>query len=244
MQKYECVSPAELIQARLEIEQVLNRVKSEMSDRYNLHFQSKLAGSAKVGLATRVKNGNKGFDLDYDLIIPPSTHDRYRANEIKQKFISAFDTAIEGSPLSFAQDSTSVITLRKVDRIKKRRLYSCDFAIIYYGQKDAQNGYFYLRNDKKAKNYHFSFRPEPYDIERKVQAIQSFPGGRTLLFNEYVMLKSKSNNTGKCSYSLYKEAVNNVYNQVFTMHSMRASIDTPPALSLGVAPSIAIDIRL
>ena len=177
MKEYEHVDQTELIRAEREIERVLDRVKFEMSGNL-LCFEYRLVGSAKIGLATRLKNGNKGFDLDYDLIIPPYTVDRYDAFEIKQNFISAFDNAIYGTTFSFAQDSTSVITLRKVDREKCRRLYSCDFAIIYYGQKDAQNGRFYLRNDKKYKNYHFSFRPEPYDLERKVHAIRFFQTGK------------------------------------------------------------------
>ena len=84
-----------------------------------------------VNLITRIKDGNKGFDFDYNLIIPhPGQGYHYKADVIKSDFIEAFKIALKGTQYSFPKDSTSAITVKMVDKVNSKIKYSCDFAIM------------------------------------------------------------------------------------------------------------------
>lgn len=129
-------------------------------------------------------------------------------------FMDAFKEAVKGTPYSSPKDSTSAITIKVVDR-KQKILRSCDFAIIYYEDCGVNNGYYYLRNDKKHNIYEFVFRSINSGIEGKMHDILRKNGGWACISEEYRKLKDINEGKGKHSYSLYAEAVNNVYNQMY-----------------------------
>lgn len=213
---YEYVEKAEYAPVRKELEEVIKRTQIEMRRNYGLTFQFHLIGSGRRHLVTRIRGGNKGFDFDYNLIIPhPGNGYYYKANIIKQNFMDSFKTALQGTQYSFPKDSTSAITIKVVDKKNKQIRYGCDFAIIYYGDYNESDGYYYLRNKKKQGFYEFAFRTLNSDIEEKVTDIREYDDGWNYIRDEYLMLKNINEGNGKHSYSLYIEAVNNVYNQMF-----------------------------
>lgn len=213
---YEYVEKAEYAPIRKELEEVIKRTQIEMRKNYGLTFQFHLIGSGRRHLVTRIRGGNKGFDFDYNLIIPhPGNGYYYKANIIKQNFMDSFKTALRGTQYSFPKDSTSAITIKVVDKKNKKIRYKCDFAIIYYGDYDDSDGYYYLRNNKKQGSYEFAFRALNSNTEEKVTDIREYDDGWNYIRDEYLMLKNINEGNGKHSYSLYIEAVNNVYNQMF-----------------------------
>lgn len=212
---YEYVKKSEYAPVRKELEQIINRVQVYMRKNYGLTFQFRLIGSGQRHLITRIKGGNKGYDFDYNLILsPPDDGYRYIANVIKAEFMIALKTALQGTKYSFPQDSTSSITVKVVDKGKKRIEHSCDFAIIYYGSNDGIDGYYYLRNNKPQQSYQFVFRTSNSDIDEKVREIIE-DGGWPYIKEEYLLLKDINEGNKKPSFSLYAEAVNNVYNQMY-----------------------------
>lgn len=214
MSEYEYVSKSEYAPVRKELEQIINRLQDEMRKSYGLTFQFRLIGSGQRHLITRIKGGNKGYDFDYNLILtPPEDGYRYIAKVIKQDFMDALKIALRGTKYSFPQDSTSSITVKVVDKNGKKIEHSCDFAIIYYGDNDGYEGYYYLRNNKPQQSYQFVFRTFNSDIDEKVREIIE-DDGWPYIRDEYLLLK-KINDGKKPSFSLYAEAVNNVYNQMY-----------------------------
>lgn len=212
---YEYVKKSEYAPVRKELEQIINRVQVYMRKNYGLTFQFRLIGSGQRHLITRIKGGNKGYDFDYNLILsPPDDGYRYIANVIKAEFMIALKTALQGTKYSFPQDSTSSITVKVVDKGKKRIEHSCDFAIIYYVSNDGIDGYYYLRNNKPQQSYQFVFRTSNSDIDEKVREIIE-DGGWPYIKEEYLLLKDINEGNKKPSFSLYAEAVNNVYNQMY-----------------------------
>ena len=151
---YEYVKKSEYAPIRKELEEIIQRTQIEMRKNYGLTFQFHLIGSGRWHLVTRIQGGNKGFDFDYNLIIPhPGNGYYYKANIIKQNFIDSFKTALRGTQYSFPKDSTSAITIKVADKKYKKIRYGCDFAIIYYGDYDDSDRYYYLRNNKKQGSY-------------------------------------------------------------------------------------------
>lgn len=214
MSEYEYVSKSEYAPVRKELEQIINRLQDEMRKSYGLTFQFRLIGSGQRHLITRIKGGNKGYDFDYNLILtPPEDGYRYIAKVIKQEFMDALKIALKGTKYSFPKDSTSSITIKVVDKNGKKIEHSCDFAIIYYGDNDGYEGYYYLRNNKPQQSYQFVFRTFNSDIDEKVREIIENDGW-PYIRDEYLLLKN-INEGKKPSFSLYTEAVNNVYNQMY-----------------------------
>lgn len=214
---YEYVKKSEYAPVRKELERIIKRTQIEMHKKHGLRFQFRLIGSGKRHLVTRVQGGNKGYDFDYNLILsPPGAGNRYNAKTIKQQFMVALQTALQGTGYSFPKDSTSSITIKVVDRNKKKIRHSCDFAIIYYESTDARSGYYYLRNNKAQQSYEFVFRSVAFDLDKKVQDIIK-NNGWPKIEREYLLLKNINENKKKRSFSLYAEAVNNVYNQMYLL---------------------------
>lgn len=215
MSEYEYVNRSEYAPVRKELEQIINRLQDEMRESYGLTFQFRLVGSGKRHLITRIKGGNKGYDFDYNLILtPPGDGYYYIAKVIKQEFMDALKIALKGTKYSFPKDSTSSITIKVVDKKGKKIEHSCDFAIIYYGENDGDDGYFYLRNNKRQPGYQFVFRTSNFYLDEKVQEIIAGDGWNYIR-EEYLLLKNINSGNGKPSFALYAEAVNNVYNQMY-----------------------------
>lgn len=213
---YEYVKKSEYAPVRKELEEIIKKVQKEMWERYELTFQFQLIGSGKRHLVTRIRGGNSGYDFDYNLIIQ-RWGNMYNSKVmiVKQGFMDAFKGAVKGTPYSSPKDSTSAITIKVIDRKQKKILRSCDFAIIYYEDCSVNNGYYFLRNDKKRNIYEFVFRSINSGIEEKVHDILRQDSGWACISEEYRKLKDINEGNGKHSYSLYAEAVNNVYNQMY-----------------------------
>ena len=214
---YEYVTKAEYSPVKNQLEIILKTTQKIMKSEYGLPFNYELIGSGKRHLITRIKGGNRGFDFDYNLIIPhPKRGYKYNADVIKHDFIEAFKKALKGTQYSFPKDSTSAITIKMVDKKNSEIKYSCDFAIIYYDENDGVKGYKYLRNNKKSGDYSFAFRMYDKDyVNEKLDEILEYIDGWNWIRDEYLKLKNiNEGNKNKHSFSLYIEAINNVYNQI------------------------------
>lgn len=213
---YEYVKKSEYAPAQKEIEEIIKRLQREIRGKYGLKFQFKLIGSGQNHLITRVCKGNSGYDFDYNLIIsPPGKGGYHKADVLKQQFMNSLKTALKGTQYSFPKNSTSAITIKVIDRNNKKICHSCDLAIIYYGNNGENKGYYYLKNNKKRDLYEFVFRILNYDVDKKVMEICKENNGWNYIRDEYLKLKNINEGKEKRSFSIYIEAVNNIYNQMY-----------------------------
>lgn len=223
---YEYVKRNEYQSIRLELERIIQKTHQYMRKEYNLTFQHKLIGSGSKHLVTRIKGGNKGFDFDYNFIIPhPGEGYYWKADVIKSQFTEALKFALKGTKYSNPNDSTSAITIKVVDRNNSRILHSCDFAIIYYSEDDDFNGYYYLKNWKKHGRYSFEQRLASSNVNEKLDYILSFQNGWNIIREEYLKLKNANKDINKKSFVLYLETINNVYNQLSNEENVEESPD-------------------
>lgn len=212
---YEYVTKAEYQPVREELEKIIHKVQLYMKKNFKTSFQFKLIGSGKRHLITRVENGNGGYDFDYNLILQaPEEGYHYLADVVKRQFMEAISFALKGTKYSNPQDSTSAITIKVIDRKNKKVEHSCDFAIIYYDEDIIDNGYFYLKNIKSQNKYSFEFRKLSVDIEAKLSEILKYKNGWNAIREEYLKIKNANKDINKHSFSLYLEAVNNIYNKI------------------------------
>lgn len=214
---FEYVTKAEYQPVREELEAIINRVQQIMRKDYKTTFQFQLIGSGKRHLITRVQNGNGGYDFDYNLILPaPEEGYQYKADVVKQQFTEAFKKALKGTGYSDPSDSTSVLSIKTVDRKNSRIKHSADFAIIYYDDNIVDNGYMYLKNTKRPNGNTYSFEPRHLsrDIDYKLNTILEYNNGWNAIRDEYLKLKNHNKDVNKHSFVLYLEAISNIYNQL------------------------------
>ncbi len=197
---------------RLEIENIIRCAQRIMKTKYNTTFQYKLIGSADKHLVTRIKNSNLGYDFDYNLILQKSDLWDNPA-KLKQQFMDAFSEAIAKTPYNKLENSTSVITLKVVDRNNSKIIRSCDLAIIYYSE-DENEGYRYLKRGKN-NSYFFEPRiPSKHAQEKLEEILDNYEQGWNLIRDEYLLLKNRNLDKNKTSHVLYLESIHNVYNHL------------------------------
>lgn len=210
MKEYEYVTKKEYSPVRKEIEEeILQKVHKFLKKKYGITFQHKLIGSGRRHLITRLVGGNTGFDFDYNLILE-NVEEEYSPKEFKEKFIEAFNEAIKGTHYNHAENSTSAITIKVVDRNNKRIVHSCDFAIVSYVDYDSpEKGYEYIRNLKNGI-YQWVYRDFSKNSDIKLKEILDYwSDGWEAIKEEYIKLKGKQD---KHSLAIYFESINNVFN--------------------------------
>ena len=212
---FEYVTKDEYRPVREELEKIIKSAQKIMKKVHDISFQFRLIGSGGRHLITREVKGNKGYDFDYNLIIPTPTDFKWNAKVVKEQFMNAFKKALKGYKYSDPQDSTSSFTIKVVDKNHNKIEHSCDFAIIYYDEGIAENGYYYLRNNKNQGRYSFEFRELSRNVDGKLEEIKEYyEHGWNIVRDEYLKVKNNNKDPNKHSFVLYLEAVNNVYNQM------------------------------
>lgn len=217
MQEYEYVTRAEYGPKLKELESILKKAQKIMEEKYDTPFCYELIGSGRRHLITRIKGGNKGYDFDFNLIIPhPGDGYSYKAKVVDDQFRDALNIASRGTSYSFPEDSTSVFTLKNKDTKNSKINYGGDLAIVYYDE-EANNGYYYLKRLKNG-TYVFELRKQSRNIEYKLDEILEYTNGWNWIREEYLLLKNRNKDINKKSFVLYLEAVHNVYNQIQQMN--------------------------
>lgn len=208
---YEFVTKKEYAPIRSEIEEIIRKVqkilKKEDSD---MTFQFRLIGSGGRHLITRIKGGNNGYDFDYNLVM----NSNYTWKPIiRQSFFDAFQQAIKDTRFTAVENSTSVITIKQVDKRHKKVIVSCDFSVVFYPEDDDSGYYKYIRLNKSQQNYTWEIRNISRFNNNKLNWLRNeYDGIWNDIKDEYLKLKNNDSQK-KHSFILYHEAINNIYSQ-------------------------------
>lgn len=210
---FEYVSKSEYQPFKLEVDEILKSIQRELRENKILTFQFNLIGSAKRKLITRVKNGNQGFDLDYNIVIQNISDEDYKDPKLlKQKFIDLFDKYFDNS-YDYAEDSTSVITVKKLNPSRNKILYSVDFAIVnYYKDDEGVERQEYVRFDKKSNNYSWALRKVATNHRYVEDLIKE-----NALWEDFkdLYLENKNKEPNKKSRIVYYQTLETIYRRNF-----------------------------
>ena len=205
MNNYEFVQKNEYQPLRDEAEIIIRKVQKMLKKEFT--FQYNLVGSGKRHLVTRIKGGNRGFDLDFNLFL----NNMVKAKFAKESLLAAFQEAIKGTHFNKVENSTSAITVKKVDKNNSRIVYSCDFAIMYYdNEKDLIK---YVRFNKNQNNYTWENRKYSYKAEYKKGIVLNIYDWNQIK-EKYLHLKNANKDLNKHSFQLFLETINNLYNEI------------------------------
>ena len=208
---YEFVSKNEYAPIRIEIEAIIKKVQKILKEQdSDQTFQFKLIGSGGRHLITRIKGGNAGYDFDYNLVM----NDNYSWKPtIRQSVFDAFQQSIKGTRFTTVENSTSVITIKQVDKKNKKVIVGCDFSVVFYPNDDESGYYKYARFNKNQQNYTWEIRNVSRFNDDKLNWLkENYDGIWNDIKDEYLKLKD-NNPQKKHSFVLFHEAINNIYNQ-------------------------------
>lgn len=180
---------------------------------------------------TREVGGNKGFDIDVNIYLErPSKDEIWKASYARQTFYKVIDQVFHNIGYKNAEDRTSVIRVKFLDKQNKKIIHSCDFAVF---QKTSNNdGKVTEKYARKYDNGTYGWTTRGgrnINAMSKLQWLEKYIGdnGDTKykyhyskdssllgdLKHEYLKLKNSNNDEDKCSFQLFNEALNNIYNQ-------------------------------
>lgn len=188
---------------RQEFKKIFDKLSKNLGDSWSINYR--LVGSAKRNL---VLVGNEGYDLDYHIYLQksPSLTD----HDIKVKFKTELDNIMKTFNLTPCEDSTHVLTTKKLDGTKL--IYAYDVALM---RKNKNDEYLILKNEKTDNNgngpYHFVEVPKASDFANKYNSIsgaEQWKKLRSIYKGKKESQQNLSKDLRKHSFSLLIEAVN------------------------------------
>lgn len=206
MYHYRYATKEETKPVRAELEEIIHKVQDEVRDYFTFSYH--FIGSSKRNMITFDPTTNKGFDFDVNIYVNDDDED-YSEEEIRNILRNVLNKVAYPYGYNYCEDSTSVLTIKFIDRFHSRIKHSCDFAIVYDGSKGQQ----YIRFNKEQNNYTWEYRSKGFkNLEMRADWLK-----RNKHWTEVrkVYLEKKNNNTNpnKRSRSLYAETINNLYNK-------------------------------
>lgn len=195
----------EVKSVRNELYEIIHEVQDRVRDYFT--FQFKPVGSYSRNMITYDKKSNIGFDFDFDFEINDD-EENYNSDEIRHIIKNAIDKVAPKYGYKCCEDSTRVLTIKKVNIYTCQILHSCDFALVYNCGKGKQQ---YIRFNKKNRNYTWEFQGKGFkDLENKIEWLKR-KGYWEELRNYYLDKKNFNDNPDKHSRSIFAESVNEMY---------------------------------
>lgn len=171
--------------------------------RKHFTFQYKFTGSIKYNMVTYIEEFNKGYDIDVDFYLNSNASD-IEPEEIIKEIKNAIDYEKEDC-YDYAENSTSVLTIKVKDKENSKIIHSVDFAIIK--DENCQKKYIHLYKEKNE--YVWKEKSHLNEVGDKICEIK-----KKLLWNNvrklYLDKKNKDKNDKK-SYSLFLETINEIW---------------------------------
>ncbi|MDE7105357.1 MAG: hypothetical protein K2O36_05695 [Ruminococcus sp.] len=206
MYNFTYVSKKEAAPYKEEIIKLIQTVQKEIKKHFTFRFD--FIGSSSRNMITCEKNRNIGYDFDVN-IEPNDPDENYNAGEIRTIIFEAIRKHMQKFGYSKIENSTSVITIKAIDRKNSRIEHSCDFAIVFScgdGRKQ------YIKYNKRINKYSWEYRGNNYNIDDKLKWILS-NNFKLELCERYLNYKNRNNNPEKHSRTIFAEAVNDLYNE-------------------------------
>ena len=205
MHDFQYVTKTKAKPVKDELYAIIHEVQDIVRDDFT--FQYRLIGSASRNMITYDKNYNIGFDFDFDFEINYDD-ENYSPEEIHHIIRNAIDQVAPKYGYKYCEESTRVLTIKKVNTRTSRILHSCDFALVYNCENRKQQ---YIRFNKNNNNYTWEYQGKGFvNLDNKISWLKH-NGYWEELKDYYLDKKNYNNNPDKHSRSIFAEAVNEMY---------------------------------
>lgn len=185
-----------------ELYQILYMVQDLVRDNFTFSFTP--IGSSRRNMITCDAKSNIGFDFDINIEVNDDNED-FEPKEIRTIIRTAIDRVAPRYGYKNCEDSTRVLTIKKVDTSHSRIIHSCDFAIVYNCGDGRQQ---YIRFNKDNNYYFWEYQGKGFvGLEKKMDWLK-----RENLWGElqdyYIYKKNCNDNPDKHSRSIFAESIN------------------------------------
>lgn len=202
------VTKAEAKPVRNELYEIIRKVQDIVRPYFT--FQFRPVGSSRRKMITYDRKSNIGFDFDFDFEINDEEED-YSPAKIRHIIKNAIDKVAPRYGYKYCEDSTRVLTIKKVNTYTSRIIHGCDFALMYNCDDGRQQ---YIRFNKKNNNYTWEYQGKGFqNLDNKIDWLKC-NGYWTDLTNYYIYKKNHNNNPNKHSRSIFAESVNEMYQKM------------------------------
>ena len=188
-----------------ELIQIIHEVQNIVRPHFT--FQFRIVGSSSMNMITYDRKSNIGFDFDFNLEINDD-EEEYSATEIRHIIKNAINQVAPKYGYKHCEDSTRVLTIKKVNTFTCQIIHSCDFAIVYNCGNGRQQ---YIRFNKDHNNYTWEYQGKGFkNLENKITWLKR--NGCWEEVQDYYIYKKKFNNDPeKHSRSILAESINEMY---------------------------------
>ncbi len=185
-----------------ELYQILYEVQDLVRDKFTFSFTP--IGSSSRNMITYDAKSNIGFDFDINIEVNDDNED-FDPKEIRTIIRTAIDRIAPRYGYRFCEDSTRVLTIKKVNTFSSRIIHSCDFAIVYNCTDGRQQ---YIRFNKDNNYYSWEYQGKGFvGLNKKIDWLK-----KKSLWGElqdyYIIKKNKNENPDKHSRSIFAESIN------------------------------------
>lgn len=185
-----------------ELYQILYMVQDLVRDNFTFSFTP--IGSSSRNMITCDAKSNIGFDFDINIEVNDDNED-FEPKEIRTIIRTAIDRVAPRYGYKNCEDSTRVLTIKKVDTSHSHIIHSCDFAIVYNCGDGRQQ---YIRFNKDNNYYFWEYQGKGFvGLEKKMDWLK-----RENLWGElqdyYIYKKNCNDNPDKHSRSIFAESIN------------------------------------
>ena len=185
-----------------ELYQILYMVQDLVRDNFTFSFTP--IGSSSHNMITYDAKSNIGFDFDINIEVNDD-NENFEPKEIRTIIRTAIDRVAPRYGYKNCEDSTRVLTIKKVDTSHSRIIHSCDFAIVYNCGDGRQQ---YIRFNKDNNYYSWEYQGKGFvGLEKKMDWLK-----RENLWGElqdyYIYKKNCNDNPDKHSRSIFAESIN------------------------------------
>ena len=185
-----------------ELYQILYEVQDLVRDNFTFKFTP--VGSSSRNMITYDTKSNIGFDFDINIEVNDDEQD-FEPKEIRIIIRNAIDRVAPRYGYKHCEDSTRVLTIKKVNTWTSTIIHSCDFAIVY-NCKDGRHQY--IRFNKENNYYSWEFQGKGFvGLEKKIDWLKKEKLWDELL-DYYLFKKDTNNNPDKHSRSIFAESIN------------------------------------
>lgn len=202
MHDFRYVTKNEAKPIKEELYQILYEVQDLVRDNFTFKFTP--VGSSSRNMITYDTKSNIGFDFDINIEVNDDEQD-FEPKEIRTIIRNAIDRVAPRYGYKHCEDSTRVLTIKKVNTWTSSIIHSCDFAIVYNCDDGKQQ---YIRFNKDNNYYSWDFQGKGFvGLEKKIDWLK-----KENLWGElqkyYIYKKNINDNPDKHSRSIFAESIN------------------------------------
>ncbi len=188
-----------------ELYQILYEVQDLVRDHFTFSFTT--VGSSSRNMITYDAKSNIGFDFDINIEVNDDEQE-FEPKEIRTIIRNAIDRVAPRYGYKHCEDSTRVLTIKKVNTWTSSIIHSCDFAIVYNCDDGRQQ---YIRFNKDNNYYSWEFQGKGFvGLEKKIDWLKKEKLWDELL-DYYRIKKNTNDNSDKHSRSIFAESINEMY---------------------------------